>query len=312
MLARDLHAVLDRKVVIGWARLLDRPDALDARETSNSAVAGQPRRSILLGALDLGERVVPIRLARVKPSGGDPAWVFSRRTVDDAPALHAAYGPSRLERALPGPLRRTAFGGLMWWEVIGLPLMAAAAVAAGLAVFRVTRWATLRAVGTWTGIVLGSLRWPATIAAVTAVLALATRAFTFSGPIDAVIAPLVVLGFATAVVVFAMQALDAALERIVTFEAAELSFPGEAERRTWATTVSAIRRVIPLLVVLVGAGIALSSAGVFQTFGFSLLASAGALTLGGGLRGPDRARQHPRLAADHAQPVGQDRRPDHL
>ena len=277
--ADKLHEVLDRKVIISWSQLLDRPDALDARATSNSAVAGQVRRSILLGVLDLNDRTVPIRLERVKPSDSDPVWVFSRQTVDNVDALHALYGPSALELALPRELRREAFWGLMWWEVIGLPLTAALAVWAGILTYRVTRWGARRADGTWREIVWRSLRWPATLAAVTTVLWGATRVFTFSGPIDAVLSPLVVLGYALAIVVFAVQALDAALERLVTFEPAELSEPGEDERRSWATSLSAIRRVLMLIFVLVALGLVLSSIGIFHTFGFSLLASAGALTL---------------------------------
>ena len=45
-LARKLQVVMQRKVVIDWAGLLERPDALDANATSDSAVAGQARRSI--------------------------------------------------------------------------------------------------------------------------------------------------------------------------------------------------------------------------------------------------------------------------
>ena len=277
--AEKLHEVLERKVIISWSQLLDRPDALDARATSSSAVGGQVRRSILLGVLDAGDRTVPIRLNRVKPGDGDPVWVFSRQTVENADALYALYGPSALELALPRALRREAVWGLMWWEVIGLPLTVALAVWSGIVTFRLTRWGARRAQGTWREIIWRSLRWPATLAAVTSVLWAATRVFTFSGPIDAVLAPLVVLGYALAVVVFAVRALDAVLERLVTFEPMELSSPGEAERRSWATSVSAIRRVILLIFVLVGLGLVLSSIGLFRTFGFSLLASAGALTI---------------------------------
>lgn len=277
--ADKLHAVLERKVIVSWSQLLDRPDALDAQATSNSAVAGQARRSILMATLELGDRTVPIRLDRMRPDGGDPVWVFSRRTVDNVDALYARYGPSELEQALPDPLRREAFWGLKWWEVIGAPLTLALAIWAGTLTYRLTRWAARRTDGTWGEIVVRSLRWPATIAALTTVLWAAARVFTFSGPIDAVLAPLIVLGYALAVLVFAVQALDALLHRLVTFAPTELSGPGESERRSRATTVSAVRRVILLVFVVVALGMVLSSIGIFRTFGFSLLASAGAFTL---------------------------------
>ena len=277
--AQRLHTVLERKVIVSWSRLLDRPDALDASATSNSAVAGQARRSILLGVLDLDDRTVPIRLNRLKPAGGDPVWVFSRQTVENVDALHALYGPSRLELALPPPLRREAVWGLMWWEVIGLPLTLGLAVWLAALTWRAMRWGARGADGSWRGIALRSLRWPATLAAVASVLWGARQVFTFSGPIDAVLTPALVLGYSLAVVVFAVQALDALLERLVTFEPTELADPGEAERRSWATTISAARRVLLLVFAVAALGLVLSSVGVFRTFGFSLLASAGALTL---------------------------------
>ena len=277
--AQKLHVVLDRKLVISWRSLLDRPDSLDARATSNSAVAGQARRSILLGALDLGDRTVPIRLARVKPGEGDPVWVFSRQTVENVDPLYALYGPSALEMALPEPLRREAAWGLKLWEVIGLPLMVGLAFWAGISTYRFTRWRAKRSNGTWREIVWRALRWPATLAALSTVLWGATRIFTFSGPIDALLSPAVALGFALAVLVFAVEVLDAMLERMITFEPAELSAPGEEERRSWATMVSAVRRVILLAFVVAATGFVMASIGVFRTFGFSLLASAGALTL---------------------------------
>ena len=277
--ADKLHTVLDRKLVLSWSQLLDRPDALDERATSNSAVGGQARRSILLGVLDLDDRTVPIRLDRVRPEDGGPVWVFSRQTVENVDALYGLYGPSRLELALPDPLRGEAFWGLMWWEVIGLPLMVGFAVWASVTTYRVTRWGARRASGTWRGIVWRSLRWPATLAALSTVLWCAALIFTFSGVIDAVLSPAIVLGFALAFLVFAVQVLDAMLDRLITFEPMELSEPGEDERRSWATMVSAVRRVILLAFVLAALGMVLASIGVFRTFGFSLLASAGALTL---------------------------------
>ena len=277
--AEKLEVVLDRKLVVPWGALLDRPDSLDARETSNSAVSGQSRRSILLGELDLGDRTVPIRLSRLKPADGDPAWVFSRQSVENVDALYALYGPSRLEMALPDRLRREAFWGLMWWEVIGLPLMVGLAFWAGITTYRVTRWGARRSHGTWREIGWRAMRWPATLAVLAAVLWGATRIFTFSGPIDAVLAPAVALGFALAVLVFAVEVLDAMLDRLITFEPAELSAPGEEERRSRATMVSAVRRVMLLAFTLLALGLVLASVGLFRTFGFSLLASAGALTL---------------------------------
>ena len=278
--AAQLQEVLDRKVVLSWTTLLDRPDALDATASSDSAVAGQTRRSILLGVLDLEDRTVPIRLNRLRPGEGDPVWVFSRQSVENVPALYRAYGPTELERALPAWARRDAAWGLAWWEVIALPLVVILAVLAGAAVNRALAQGARRADGTWMEIVLRSLKWPATIAVVTAVLAIATaELFVFSAPVDAVVGPVIAAGFVIAAILFVMTVLDGILDQIAVFDPESLSDPNDAATRDRATALSATRRIVLVILALLGAGWVFSSAEIFRTFGFSLLASAGAVTL---------------------------------
>ena len=114
----------------------------------------------------------------------------------------------------------------------------------------------------------------------TGVLALLTRRFfVFSGPIDAVLGPLVTAGFVIAAILFAMQALDKVLEQLVSFSPSELADPDRGRTRSVVTAISAIRRIVLVLAVIVGAGLILASAQLFRTLGFSLLASAGALTI---------------------------------
>lgn len=54
---------------------------------------------------------------------------------------------------------------------------------------------------------------------------------------------------------------------------------GQNDSREMATKVSLARRMLIIVIVLVGFGIVLAEADVARTFGFSLLASAGAMTL---------------------------------
>ena len=278
--AAKLAVILDRKVGLSWAQLLDRPEALDASATSNSAVAGQARRSLLIDVVEGPDRPLEIRLERVKPGDGDPVWVFSRRTVENIDPLYRLYGPSEFERMLPDWMREKTGTGLFWWEIVAIPLLFFAALFAGIATYTLTRSAAQRAEGTLGEVILDSLRWPLTIAAVTTILWAATsKLFIFSGPVDSVVSPLIVLGYAVALILFVMNALDGVLDRVMTFEPEELSEPGMAQTRSRATFVSALRRAVLVILTVAAAGIALSAAGVFRTFGFSLLASAGAVTL---------------------------------
>ena len=280
ILARHLYTIIDRKVLLRWADLSDRPDAIDENATSRSALAGQPRRSLLLGNLALDGRTVSVRLNRLKPADGDPVWVFSRQTVENIPRLHDLYGPSRFERMLPDVLKRDAGLGLAWWEVLGLPVMLLLAAVAGAATYRGVRQGERTTDGTWIEIVLRSLKWPATIAVVTTVLFFAGRElFVFSAPLDAVIGPIVVAGYVIAIILFVMTVLDGILDQMVMFDADDISDPTEGASRSRATALSAIRRIVLVILALLGAAWVLSSAGIFQTFGFTLLASAGALTI---------------------------------
>ena len=280
ILARHLYTIIDRKVLLRWANLSDRPDAIDETETSRAALAGQPRRSLHLGDLKLDGRIVSVRLNRLKPGDGDPVWVFSRQTVENLPQLYDLYGPSRFERMLPDILKRDAGLGLAWWEVIGLPLMFLLAGVAGVATFMAVRRGERSTDGTWVEIVLRSLKWPATIAVVTTVMFFAGRElFVFSAPIDTVVGPLVVTGYVVAVILFVMTVLDGILDQMVIFDAEDISDPTEGPSRSRATALSAIRRIVLVILAILGAGWVLASAGIFQTFGFTLLASAGAITV---------------------------------
>lgn len=280
-LAMQLATVLRRRAVISWRKLLERPDALDARQSSSVAMAGEPRRSILIGVLDAGAHEAAIRLNRIRPADGAPVWLFSERTVAQIPALYDRYGPTALERALPGWLTRQSVFGFTPWALLGLPTILALAWAAGWTSWRLFHALSARSKpGSRTRVVLEALRWPSTIvAATTVILVLSIHVFAVSGPVAAVLMPAILVGYVIAVLMFGMSALDTALNRIVTMDADRLADPDNSTVRNQATLMTAARRALIVVGVLVGVGIVMASANLFRTLGFSLLASAGAVTL---------------------------------
>ena len=281
-LARQLYDVIDRKAVLDWSTLLDRPDALQATGGDAEAQAGEPRRSLLLRDLPLDPVPAAIRLNRLEPADtGDAVWVFSRETVGDVPALHRAYGPSDFERLLPEALRAKAFGGLRWWELIGLPLLAAAAFATGWAVHRTLRTLWRRAESKVSTDLLRAASMPLIITSVTGLVwAVTDSIFVFSGKIDVFLAPAVVIGFVTALLLLIVNSVEVLLDRLVSpADDVDLTSSGQEEARTLATRLNAGKRILIVAVFLVGAGIVLSSANLFESLGLSVLASAGALTI---------------------------------
>ncbi|WP_162798948.1 mechanosensitive ion channel family protein [Paracoccus indicus] len=281
-LARQLYDVIDRKAVLDWSMLNDRPDALQVKGGDTEAMAGNPRRSLLLRDLSVGLVPAEIRMNRLEPPDSDaPVWMFPTQTVRDIPALHDVYGPSNFETALPPMMREKTLGGLMRWEWIGLPLLIAAAVLLGWLVHRTLKMAWRRADGKIATGILRAASKPLIIISVTSLIWWVTgNVFVFSGKIDVFLAPLIAAGFVTATLLFIVNGVEVLLDGLIApGEEVDLTVAEQAEARVLATRLNAARRVLVIVVFLIGAGIVMSSADLAGTLGLSLLASAGAMTI---------------------------------
>ena len=279
LLARDLAVVIERKVVIDWGDLLERPDAMIT--SGDGPLAGTPQQSLLLGILDLDDRPVAVRLNRVAPEDGDPVWVFAQETVRNIPALFALYGPSMLEQRLPDILRQDAFWGLQWWEVIGLPLIALLAICVAALSWRGLDAAARHQPSEIVSNLINATRLPITLFILATTLSVTTsQIFVVSGVVDQVTSPLIVILYVVALMILLIGVIDAILDRLFARHSVEeLSSPDYGDQRARATTVAALRRIAVVAAVVIGAGVILTSARVFSGVGPSLLASAGGLAL---------------------------------
>jgi small-conductance mechanosensitive channel len=280
VLAAQFHVVVERQAMISWRSLLERPDALDAGAATEDAMAGEPRRSILIGVLDLADRETAIRLNRVRPGDGEPVWVFSARTVEMIPLLYDRYGPSRYERVLPDWAKAEVVWGLSWWEIAGVPLFVMLAALAGWGSFRLLGYLARVTSGRWAGTILTALRWPAvTVIVVTVISVAGSRFFVLTGTVATLLEPLVVGGYAFAILLFLLHLIDVVMERITTFDVNELMAPDRGTSRSTATFLSGLRRGLIVAFVLITAVAVVNATNLFRTMGFSPLASAGVLTL---------------------------------
>lgn len=278
-LARQLFVIMDRKVVVRWQRLPDRPDGW-LSGGGDSDATGRVRRSLVLDWLDLGRRQVALRLNRVQPENGDPAWVIARQSVANIPALHAIYGPTALEKALPGWARERAVWGMYVWEVLFLPLLLIGAGFLGRLTYRLVGSFQRRRDTRLTRAIVRSLRWPATIAVICAFIGYATgNVLVVSGLLDSLLSPAIVIGFVFAAALAVVLIIDEVFDSISQNNPHELADPANSHLRNMATTISAARKFVIVIAILTGAGVVLSSANTFETLGLSLLASAGALTI---------------------------------
>ncbi|MDD9721399.1 mechanosensitive ion channel [Sulfitobacter sp. PR48] len=278
--ARMLSVILERKVVIPWSSLEDRPDGwLSGNSEDNDT--GRERRSILIDRMERGGHLVPLRLNRIKAADTkEPVWVFSRQSVDNIPALYALYGPTDLELALPEWLRTPAFWGMFLWEVLFLPLVALAALIVAALAFRILRRLGETARRRGARFLARSLKWPAAITIFAAIIGTATsRVLVVTGIIDAVVSPLVLISYVVAITLAVVLVIDEVFDRISVSTATELADPQNAHLRAVATTISAARKFVIVIATLAASGVVLSSITAYGTLGISLLASAGALTI---------------------------------
>lgn len=279
MRASELFQIIDRKVMVDFTDLPDRPDAMDTRGSSRDPMVGEPRKSLLLGSLELERYPVSLRLNRVKPADSNPVWVISRQTVEHVPALYERFGPTQLERELPEELRQKPFWGLMWWELIAFPVILLATAALGLLLWRAASRAA--EVSHWKGATLAirRARLPLVLFICGLFLQWAiTSLFVFSAPVEATVSTLFWLLIVMALVFGATRVLDTLMDYTSNRYLSRIDDPANTEARRWYTNLSAAKRVGTICVLILGLALALSSLNVFSSFGLSLLVSAGVAT----------------------------------
>jgi small-conductance mechanosensitive channel len=279
-LAARLHEVIEGAMWIDWGDLPDRPDALAANVASENPMAGEPRRNIRLSILQLPDRPVSIRIARVKSQDGDPVWVFSQQTVDNILPLHEEFGPTRFELALPEFLQARAFWTLAWWEVIALPLVLLLAIGAAAAVYAGLNRAKRKQPSQIAERIVDAIQMPVALMVCVGTFSLVkTWLFTFSGAVNTLLRPLESALFIIALALIAVRIVDAILDRVVRRNMEELSDSEAADQRNLYTNISAARRVAIVIAFLLGTALVLIQINAFETLGFSMLASAGVLGL---------------------------------
>ncbi|WP_144097968.1 mechanosensitive ion channel family protein [Croceicoccus sediminis] len=279
-LARKLHSVLKRAMTIDWADIPDRPDAVDTTSSDKDPMAGTARRNLMLARVSTEDQSVSIRMHRLQVKGGEPMWFFASQTVENVPQLYEKFGPTKFERALPQWLRSPAFWTLAWWEVIAIPLVLLVALLAAAGTWVAIR-AFCRSYGdTLPGRILAAMKAPAAILAFAGTFAIVRRiVFTFSGALNTLLDPLQTLLIVIAIAALFLAVIEAILDMVADSQIDDLGKPEHEADRNYYTTLSAIRRIIIVLLILLGIGIVLIQTNMTDTLGFSLLAGAGMFSL---------------------------------
>jgi small-conductance mechanosensitive channel len=302
-LAAHLNYLLIRKSLINWGAVPDRPDGqIDPAPGGDNPLAGEPRRSIQLGAITVDGRDIEIRLQRVKvgsTSEANAIWVFSAQTVDNIPLLYERFGPTTLDRRMPEWAKIQLPGGLPLWEWLILAGLALVGVLVGWIVrnlvargsmgeISAVRWFTAKMLrrdlqfkdNIW-------LRGISTI--ISGPLALVCGLVTFYILVQTVVSLSGTFAslFDTILVILIIISITWLGVRIVKFFSDyvgkqftdDLGGDDQMQARKALTYISVARRVFVFLALLVGIGFALSQFRGFETFGMSLLASAGVISV---------------------------------
>ena len=184
-----------------------------------------------------------------------------------------------MEKSLPSWARQDAFWNLMWWEVIGLPIMMLLAALGGVVTYKGLTRVAYQADRDFMTRIVRSTRIPAVIFVTTSIIAIISSVFVFSGVISAIITPVLALGYVLSILILVVNVIDRIIDQLVQFDDEDLKSVNQDERRSLATKIALARRILIVVIFVVGAGIVLTEANMFRTFGFSLLASAGAMTI---------------------------------
>jgi small-conductance mechanosensitive channel len=274
-LAMMLAYLLLRYDMIDWSEVPDEPDARvlpDVQGTSSP----YSRRAIPLGELDLDGRPVPISIQRFKVEGEAPVWLFSPFAVERVGRLYAASQPGLLSDWIPlhDRINRLGQPSLREWLIVAMTLMACLIL--GLVIHGLMKILSRR--------VRPSVAKVLRIAALPLALTIAALTFRFgighlillTGPVAssldiwsellALIAGAWLLNRTLATVTLSLS------ERYVV----PLPTEDHANRRI-KTNVYVLRRIAVVLTAVLSVGYILLRAGIFETFGISILVSAGAL-----------------------------------
>ncbi len=274
-LALMLAFLLHRHNLIDWSELSDSPDA---RVLPRAQQPGGPysRRSVLLGEVDLDGRPVPVSLQRFQAGDASPIWLFSPFAVERIPDLYRNSRPGLLSEWVPLRERVELFGRPSPYEWLAVAGLLAACILLWLMIYFLAR-ALTRRMASRPRREAARIALPlATVAAALVFRFGADGLFLLTGPVASNLhigAEVVALIAGAWLLLRLVSNVTLALsERYVVPLASD-----DPENRRTKTTVYVVRRLALVVIALLSIGYILLRLGLFESFGLSVLASAGAL-----------------------------------
>ncbi|MGB5943527.1 MAG: mechanosensitive ion channel domain-containing protein [Leeuwenhoekiella sp.] len=279
-MAEKLYFVLNQRVAVEWSSISDRPDGqVDIQTTTNQAIAGAPRRSIVFGEVFLKDRDVILRLQRIKYEDYGAFWLISADAVENIDALYQAYGPLKLDRWMPS-WARLQFLGLPIWKFLGTLLLAVLSFLVGkLSVyifkflFKKTKWA-------WFGVMREKLTIPIGVAiGVLFFYITLNELISFGGEYSSLVYSFLLVIVICAIAWLIMRFIDSLMLYVAQHRIGDASPEDNDSARQMLTYISVARRVATFLIIIVAIVVILGQFRYLEKLGISLLASAGVMTV---------------------------------
>jgi small-conductance mechanosensitive channel len=278
--SQKLYFVMDQRVAINWDGLSDRPDGqVDIRTTTNQAVAGKPRRSVVFGETQIENRDIIFRLQRVKYQDYGAFWLISANTVENTEELYQVYGPTFLDRYMPTWSQAKIGTVPLWKPVLTFLLLIVSYILGKVVILLIRRIAQsfdrpiIMALSKKLGV-------PAALA--TGVLFFyisLNELISYSGAYSSTIYAILLAIVIASGTWFFMRILDFAMRYVAEHKIGDVTSENSHESRQLFTYLSVARRILTFTVVIIGSSIILSQFRSMEKLGVSMLASAGLATI---------------------------------
>ena len=279
-LAEKLYFVLNQRVKIDWSGLSDRPDGqTDIQTTTNQAIAGNPRRSVVFGEIDLEGRDMVLRLQRVKYKDFGAFWLISANTVENIDSLYALYGPRQLDRMMPD-WARIRLWNMPIWKFAGTLILIILSYYLGRFCIYILKRIFIRSGKSWMNTIAKKLAVPAGFAiGVLFFYVTLNKLISFGGTFASTLYAILLITVIGAITWFIMRFIDSFMLYLAENKIGDTNPEENSEARMMLTYVSVARRVITFLVIIIGGSVILSQFRSLEKLGISLLASAGVATV---------------------------------
>ncbi len=280
VLAKKLYFVINQRANIDWDALSDRPDGqIDISTTTNSAIAGKPRRSVVFGEVELEGRDIVLRVQRIRYKEFGAFWLISANTVDNIEPLYNTYGPRKLDRMMP-QWANVSVIGIPAWKLAGTLVLILLAYLLGRLTIFIAKKLFAKSDVWWFKNIASKLSKPAGLLIGTLFFYITlNKLISLSGGFANVVYTSLIILIVISITWFVTRLVDYIMTYLAENRIGDITEEENEEARKLLTYISVGRRIVTFLVIVIGGYFIISQFRALEKVGISILASAGVATV---------------------------------